>query len=153
MLKSMLIFCTMLFMLLFSAAVQGATKNKQPPVPLHNDTAKISVKKFNKPAIDKYRTDEDFNYKSDPEGGRPSLWTRFWIWVWYIITWLWRKIFAGIDSIPHGGQIFTYTLLAAAVGFLVYVILKSAGIDASRLFRGSGEKIGLPYSEHPRHQF
>ncbi|MGZ3873738.1 MAG: DUF4129 domain-containing protein [Mucilaginibacter sp.] len=125
--------------MLFTLLTGSALAEKKSPLKVQADTSKIAVKQFNKSALDKFRADKDFNYNGNGIG-KPSAWELFW-------AWLWNGIGKLFNRIPFGGRIFQYTLIAICVSFLVYVVLKSLGIDAINLWRGEAVKIGLSYNE------
>jgi len=122
-------------LLFFSTATAAPKKTKA--LRLNIDTAAINLQKFDKHAIDKFRSDKDFDYRGNGVGSEPTLWDRFW-------AWFWEKISSGF---AHGGSILLYTLLALFVAFLIYIILKAAGIDPTRLLKGSSQQVSLPYTE------
>jgi len=125
--------------LLFLSMVSAAPK-KNRVLRIKIDTAAINLQKFDKHAIDKFRSDKDFDYRGNGVGVEASLWERFW-------SWLWDKILRGVGSVPHGGTIIMYTLLLAGIIFLIYIILKAAGLDPAGLFRGSAQPLTLSYTE------
>jgi hypothetical protein len=129
-----------LLLALFMVSSGFANAKKHVPATLRLDTSKIQVKSFDKQAIEKYKADKEFNYNGEGVGVRESLWARFW-------SWVWDKITKGFAKVPYSGYFIQYTLLAVAIGFLIYFILKSVGIDAGRLLRGESQKVSLPYTE------
>lgn len=132
-------FCMIIMLLLFTGNVSAVPLKTKIPLKAITDTSKTVVKHFDQKAINKYKAEEDFNYNG-PGTGKPTLWQIFWDWVWYHIG----KLFA---SIPYGGKILKYLLIGASVGFLVYIIFKSLGLDLMRLWRGEAAKVAVPYSE------
>ncbi|WP_299589124.1 DUF4129 domain-containing protein [Mucilaginibacter sp.] len=127
-------------LLSFSFTAAPATV-KKIQAKVHTDTSKIQVKKFDEQALKRFKADKDFNYNSTAIGaGQPSLWDRFW-------NWLWNKITAWFEGVPYSGQVFKYLLLAMSVTLVIYVIIKSVGIEPGRLWRGEAAKTSLPYSE------
>jgi hypothetical protein len=40
-----------------------------------------------------------------------------------------------------------YLLIGGSIGFLVYIIFKSLGLDPIKLWRGEAAKVAVPYSE------
>jgi len=133
------VFFTLIFSLLLAGGAVSSVKKL--PVKTTYDTSKIATKTFDANALKKFTRDKDFNYSSQNfDDGRPSLLTRF-------VRWLERTLFGWIGSIPYGGTIVKYFLLALAIGLLVYVIFKSLGIDPGRLMRGEAKKVAVPYTE------
>ncbi|MGN6395494.1 MAG: DUF4129 domain-containing protein [Mucilaginibacter sp.] len=126
-------------MLLFISNVFAVPQKTKVSLKTTADSSKIVIKHFDQKAINKYRTDEDFNYNG-PGTGKPTLWKIFWDWVWDHIT----RLFRGI---PYGGKILEYLLIGGSVAFLAYVIFKSLGLDPIRLWRGEAAKVAVPYSE------
>jgi len=113
---------------------------RKTPARMRIDTSKIQVKKFDASAINKFRADKDFDYNNTHYVGQPSLWDRFW-------NWLWNILFGWIDQTTVGGSIMKYFLLTLSVSFLVFVVFKSLGIDPIKLWKGEAKKINVPYSE------
>ena len=136
MLQAKQFFCFITVCLLFLSMAAAAPK-KKPALRLHIDTASINLQKFDKHAIDKFRSDKDFDYRGNGVGSEPTLWDRFW-------AWFWEKALSGF---AHGGGILLYTLLGLFIGFLIYVILKAAGLDPARLLKGNSQQVSLPYTE------
>jgi len=112
---------------------------KKTPLKIISDTSKISARHFDQKALDKYKADKDFDY-SGQSIGKPSVWQRFWSWVWYQVG----RLF---DSIPYSGTALKYFFAVLAVAFLAFVIFKSLGIDPITFWRGEAAKIAVPYSE------
>jgi hypothetical protein len=125
---------------LFMAGGGFAANKKHLPAKVVTDTSKLQLKKFNEQAIEKFRTNKDFNYHGPGASYGMSLWERFWAWIWNTIT-------STLAHIPNGGSFLLYFFLTVAVGFLVYFILKSAGIDPIGIWQGNAKKIDLPYTE------
>jgi ABC-type dipeptide/oligopeptide/nickel transport system permease component len=120
--------------LAFSAA-------KKAPSKVQIDTSKVITRRFDANALSHFKKDSDFNYDTNnPTAGQPSLWQRFW-------SWLWNTISDWFQSVPYGGTILKYVFLALAVALLLYVILKSLDIDPIKLMRGEAKKINVPYNE------
>ncbi len=132
-------FVLTLLIALFLVSTKAAPVKKKLPAKVSIDTTKIAVKKFDANAIKKYKRDKEFNYTGEAVG-QPSLWERFW-------NWLWDKILSLFGRIPFIGPIFKYLLLGLAIALLTYVIFRSLGIDAMQLLRGDAKKIDLAYTE------
>jgi len=136
-------FFTLIVALLFLNTVYAGDKKivvKKSPAIVQFDTSKIQVNKFDAHALNKFKTDPDFNYNDDPDAGQPSLWSRFWAWVW-------NKLFGWMRRVPYSGTIVKYLLIAIAITLILWVISKSIGIDPVGLWRGEAKKIDVPYSE------
>lgn len=133
-------FSFVIFLAFFNTAHADVKKVavKKTPARERMDTSRIQVKKFDAHAVNKFRTDKDFNYTEAQDD--TSLWTRFWAWVW-------DKLFGWLKYTKYGGPILSYILIAAAVGLLIYVIAKSLDIDPIKLWRGEARKVDVPYSE------
>ncbi|HZY38723.1 MAG TPA: DUF4129 domain-containing protein [Mucilaginibacter sp.] len=124
-----------LFSLFCSVSFAGAKQRRGAKIV--NDTSHVNIRSFNKDAIEKFKSDKDFDYSGTGAAYRETLWARFW-------NWLWRKIFSGIAG---GGAALEYVMLGITTGLLVYFILKSAGVDASRLWRSESQKVDLEFTE------
>jgi len=126
-------------MLMLLLGSTGFAAGKKLPQQIKTDSSRIVVKKFDAGALQKFGSQKEFNYGGQSTG-EPSAWDIFWQWVWSLIT----RIFS---RIPYGGYILQYLLGILSVALLVYIILKSVGIDAVKLLRGESTKAGLAYSE------
>jgi len=129
------------------AANKTVKKVVTKPAVLVPDTANISVRRFNNAALDKYKAQPEFRYQETD--GSPSIWTRFWRWLrhWLHVR---RPVVKGKPSITLLYVIFKileYTIIAGAIGLIVFVIFKMAGVDLSFLFRRSSKAIAVPYTE------
>lgn len=130
-------------MFLFLPGLSAATVTavKKTPAKVQKDTSVIKVEKFNEQALNKFKADKDFNYDTNITGvGEPSLWSRFWRWLWHTIGHWFR-------SVPYGGQVLKYLFLGLSVLLLAYAIFKSLGMDPVRLWRGEAAKVAVPYTE------
>jgi hypothetical protein len=139
-----IIFSLLLSIFLLNGAF--AAGKKHVPAKIRPDSSKVEVRKISDHAIEKFSNDKEFDYR---EGASydVSAWARFWAWVAYIIDWLFGKIKNAFVSIPGSGTFFKYLLLAIAIGFLVFIVLKSLGIDISNLWRREPKKIQVPFTE------
>ena len=136
------LFALLLLLLLFAVQLNAkslaAPKKNAAKVVI--DIGTVQVKKFNAAALDKYKADKDFNYSGKTDIGEPSLWERFWNWVWDIVGGLFEKI-------PYSGIIIRYLILGICVALVVYIIFKAMGINPIRMLRGEPGKAGISYSE------
>jgi len=130
-------FTIILTLFLLNTAFAAA---KKTPAREITDTSKVVVKKFDANALNKFKADKDFNYNGDSTGAEPSLWDRFWSWVWDMITRMFSRI-------PYGGSIVKYVLLTLCIAFLAYVVFKSLGIDPIKILQGGARKTNITYSE------
>jgi len=136
-----------LLVLLSFAGYAGNVKPKaivkHAPLVLHTDTSRVQVRTFNSDALQKYAKDNDFKYDEGAIGGE-SWWSRFWHWLWGLIT----RLFSSKWS---GGNIFfkivQYLFYGAAIGFIIWAIFKIVGIDVVRLFKGRAKTVEIPYEE------
>jgi hypothetical protein len=149
------IVCCLLFTVAFKADAKNLPRKpvvkptitiKQTAIPVYDslrkDSSKVNLRSFNAVALDKYRNDQDFNYRTEKQ--ELSLWDRFWRWFWEIIDWL----FGGkqVSSGP-GLPFMKYIIWALALGLLIFAIIKLAGINLSNIFNRESKEIQLPYSE------
>ncbi len=140
-----------------AAAGKGAAVKKSQPVkthpikkaPLHlyKDTSNIQVRHFDQNAINRFKKDPKFNYNDSEGAGEPSFLEKLWMWILYILFgWMKNAHFNGTWL----GVLLTllkYLIYAAALAFLVFVIVKAFGIDPINLLRGNSKRIDIPYSE------
>lgn len=119
------------------------------PATLVLDTSNIPVHHFSQAALDKYRSQPDFQYKETNRS--TSAWNRFWAWFWHWLRGLFQfKRAKGHRSLTAVNVILTileYVVIAAAVGAIVLFIIKMAGVDMSFLFRRRSKAVPMPYSE------
>ena len=128
------------FFALFTLSATAGAAKKHLPEKIQTESSKIEVKTFNEQAIQKFKADKDFNYNGEAANFDGSLWSRFWDWVW-------QKLGNLFTDVPYGGYILKYTLLALSVGFLIYIIFKSLGIDVVKLWKGDARKVNMSYTE------
>ena len=76
-----------------SKAQAHAAKPKQEKQEMKIDSSQITPSKFDKRAISDYKEQKEFQY-DQIEGQQLSLWERFWMWFWKMIS----KIFVGAAS-------------------------------------------------------
>ena len=115
-------------------------KPAKAPLKLYTDSSKITVRSFDANAIKHFKADKDFNYTDHPGAGETSVWERLW-------EWLWQHLFGWIGRTKYGGKVIEYTLLAAGIIFIIYVVSKSLGIDPIQVLMGGSRKIEVPYTE------
>jgi hypothetical protein len=129
-----------LFVLLSFAVHAGGIKAKPGAKHLVKvlriDSSKVQVRSFNNDAIQQYTKDKDFQY-DEGKLAEMSLWSRFWHWIWGLLS-------AGVAG---GFSLFAIILFIAFIGFLVYVVIKVSGINIGHVFRGRAKQIDIPYSE------
>jgi len=123
----------LLFVLLAVVPAQGGLLQAQPAkIPI--DSSRLTVRSLPANALQKYRDDEEFNYKQQhPEG--ISLWERFWYWM-YQHSRINNKLMAVVAKILLWG----FCIFA-----FIYAILKFTGMDGIGLFTGNKKQDGLDY--------
>lgn len=106
------------------------------PRPMAMDSTKPELREIRGAALDTYRQDEDFRYRTVQK--ELSLWDRFWLW-------FWRKVnaFFGRKGVQKGTEFFIY---GAAILLILFAIYKFAGMDRRKLFRSSG-KNSIDFTE------
>jgi len=105
------------------------------------DNYPIEVRSFNKERLMEYARDKHFQYKQGK--GQLNWWARFWSWVWYNI----RRVFEGMRIGNGTWTVLKYVLLIIAIGFLVFIALKLAGVDVIKVIAGKSAKTTIPYTE------
>jgi len=153
----LLLVCFLLFSLPAKSGVKGLAKKplKKTIVPagpliitsdadsLRLDTSKIAVHSFNADSIEKYNNSPDFNYDKNTKKAGLSWRDRFWRWIWELI----EKLFgSGPSSTPSFGFL-KYVVWAMALGLVVFIIVKLAGIKISNIFNRKSKEIQIPYTE------
>lgn len=125
---------------MLTGAVQyGHAANKI--VTTATDSSNVQVRSFDKEKLAEYAKDKNFRYQETKE--QLNGWQKFWSWVWYNM----RRLFSGWHINDTAGLIFKYLLLTIAIGFLVFIILKLAGVDVVKIMTGKSAKTALPYTE------
>src|SRR4051812_29629217 len=84
------------------------------------DTVKPALRSFNRQVLEQYKKDKDFDY-TDKNKENESWWDRFWR-----NFWNWLAELFGDRSAPEkpNTSLIKYILVAAAVGGLLFVIVK-----------------------------
>jgi hypothetical protein len=149
----LLLFCC----LLLAAPVKPVTKaSKKTPAVVKvyrtmYDSSKVNGRHYNAAAMNKYSDSTQFNYEEQAKAKKKAglnLWHRFWTWVWEEL----EKLFGGPSSPSHPKQtpsfdFVKYIMLAIALGLLVFVIIKMAGMNIANIFNRTPKNINIPYSE------
>ncbi|MCZ4223805.1 DUF4129 domain-containing protein [Pedobacter rhodius] len=124
-----------LFCLLFASGYSYA-QNLKPQVKqiVKSDTSQITPAKFNKEALQAYAEQKEFQY-DDSLRRDLSLWDRFWMWFWRMVS----KLFTGAASNP----ISKYFFIGIGVAILLYIIIKIIGSE--NIFARKSKETILPY--------
>ena len=112
---------------------------------LKSDTsASVNIRHFDDSALKSYSKQPEFQYQEDVTD--LSWWTRFWRWFW---NW-----FFHLFQFKKGGavlsviwQILEILLIGAGLVALIFVILKSIGIDLLGIVKRKPTTVSIPYSE------
>jgi hypothetical protein len=130
-------------------AIAKPAKAAAKPATLVLDTSNVAVRQLSKAALDKYRSQPDFQYKETEVS--ISAWDRFWRWFWHWLRSLFQfKPVKGHPSMTVMNVILTilkYVVLTGCVGAIIYFIFKMAGVDLSFLFRRKSKAVPIPYTE------
>ena len=147
----LLLFCFLLLAVSFKPDAK-VVKTQPPTIKIikpkiyhtQYDSAKVNVRHFNTAAIDKYRNDPGFNYDEKANAGL-SWWQKLWRWIWELID----KLFSGKQSSSSAPSFsfLPYIIMAVAIGLLIFVIIKMAGINVANIFNRDPKNISIPYSE------
>lgn len=125
------------FFLFFLGSYVGATTISEKKVTY--DSAAIVVKKIPSGELEKLQADEDYRYVRTIISPPKTAWERF-------KEWFWKKINDLFDN-KTGNltiRIITYLVVAAAIFFLVFLMLKN---DARFLFYKKGSMIATDFTE------
>ncbi len=133
------VFCCSLWWLLPSTAIAAVTALDSLPKPAMHDSAAVTVRQFDRAALDAIRADPDFRYEE--QALDLSWWKRFKQWLAY----KWRELFSRDGSL----SLLNGTLIAVGVAALCYLILKLLGMDAASLFSRKSKRAPLDFTEHP----
>jgi hypothetical protein len=107
------------------------------------DTTHLTVRVFNADSIKAYQKNPRFQYHDDLSAKGTSLWTRFWMWFWQVMS----RLFSFGPLKGHSFEFLKYVFFVLAAGFVVFIIFKVLGIDMVRMFRRESRAIDIPYSE------
>lgn len=139
MLRAACLFIFLITATLCHAAADTAKVHK--PAVLVVDSSQVTPRHVDTAALHAYKKLPEFNYQEEYSG--PSLWTRFWRWFWGLFdfgtsrnrtiwTWFWIVI--------------KYLFLGGAIAGLIFLVMKSAGLNLLSLFRRK-PYTSLEYSE------
>ncbi len=148
----------LLVFVLFAVVANGnvtakKTVHKKPhtshtaPLHLYKDASNIPLKHFDQQALTKFSKNPDFNYADHAGAGEMSLLEKIWLWI-KDVLFGWTKN-AHIDG-TWAGLIFTvlkYLLYAAALAFVIFIVIKAIGIDFTSLLRRRSRKTDIAYTE------
>jgi len=111
----------------------GAAANKHI---IKNDSSKVALRNFDQQKIKRYRDQAAFQYDDDVPA--ESLWDKFWKWFWNIINSL-------LKDGTSGGFI-KYTVMVALAALIIFVLVKTAGLDLRVVF-GRSKPAQIPFYE------
>lgn len=127
-----------LFFLLCSILYSTDSFCVNESVTIKNDSSKTEVRRPNPEEQKKILEDKDYKY--DRVGPAPkSAWERFTEWFWRWVD----KIFSSTGG-KIGFNIFKYLLIAAAIGIIIYLLLKN---NFRALFYGKSASVQIDFSE------
>lgn len=101
------------------------------------DSSAVTIRQFDRVALDAIRVDPDFQYEE--QGPDLSWWKRFKQWLGY----KWQEMFTREGSL----SLLNGTLIVLGVTALCYLILKLLGMDAAGLFSRKAGKTPLDFME------
>jgi hypothetical protein len=130
-------------------AAHKPAKAAAKPLTMVSDSSNIPVRHFSGAALDKYRSQPEFQYQKTEIS--TSAWTRFWRWFWHWLHSLFQiKHAKGRPSVGFVYvilKILEYAFIIGAVCLIVFFAFKMAGIDLSFLFRRRSRAVPIPYTE------
>jgi len=134
-----------LFILAINAAqgsVQKKPEHKAAAVVKVDTSSHVNIRSFDKATLKKYSDRPEFKYNSGNEelSWWDRLWIRFWAWFWSLF------MFKGLSVLGVILNIIEILLIVAAVGGLIYAILKAVGMDPRTLLSKTPPPT-VPYSE------
>jgi hypothetical protein len=134
-----------LFILAINAAhgsVQKKPEHRAAAVVKVDTSAGVNIRSFDKATLTKYSDRPEFKYNSGNEelSWWDRLWIRFWAWFWSLF------MFKGLSVLGVILNIIEILLIVAAVGGLIYAILKAVGMDPRTLLSKTPPPT-VPYSE------
>ncbi|EOR95434.1 hypothetical protein ADIARSV_1435 [Arcticibacter svalbardensis MN12-7] len=138
--KRLLIFCILICLHLnLKAGITTKSDGVKKVVVLRADTSRVILRSFNVEALKIYKRSPGFNYSTQTPAS--NWWGRFWQWVWLKL----EKLLGRKETKTNSNAFITYLLIAAAVGFTVYVVMKILGLD--HIFKRTAKQAGLAYDE------
>lgn len=156
MLRKLTFVLTLLLFVTITGKAAAVTKNKpskahyhihKAPLPLYHDTSTVQVKHFDANAINHFKKDPQFNYTDYSGAGETSFLERLW-------RWIIERLFGWTKHAKLGGGfnssflwVIKYIFYAILVAFVVFVVIKSFGLDLMRLFRRRSKKIAAQHTE------
>ncbi len=146
-------FLLFLFFILTADLGYGAVVKFDKPKPritkpaiLQADTSTlVSVRHLDSTALKAYSKQPEFQYKE--ESTDISWWTRFWRLFWRWIAHLFDFGSRGLTIFAIVWQIIEILLVAAGLAAVVFLILKSVGINVLNIFQRKPTAVPIPYSE------
>lgn len=146
----------LLAFLCFAPAFAGQPKHiekkadkREPPAVLKVDSASVvDVRTFNADSLKKFSKQPEFDYREQELSLDTSWWTRFWRWFWHLFVGKKQTDGKASDFWVVFFKVIEYTLVGMGVAAIIFVILKIAGVDISRIFGKKSTAINLPYSEY-----
>lgn len=133
--KSVVKYLLSLLLLFLSVNCDAQTfaQAKNEPV-IQIDSSNISPAKFNKEEIDHYKDQKEFQY-DELQVRQLSIWDRFWMWFWNMIS----RLFATAAS----NSLSRYFFIGLGVALVLYIILKAIGTE--NIFSKKSKEAILPY--------
>ncbi len=122
------------FLPVINKAQAQVAKPKQEKHEMRTDSSQITPSKFDKRAISDYKEQKEFQY-DQIEGRQLSLWERFWMWFWKMIS----KLFVGAAS----NSVSKYLFIGLGIALLAFLIVKMIG--AKNIFSKKPLETILPY--------
>jgi len=117
------------------------------PLPLYHDTSAVLLKHFDANAINRFKKDPQYNYTDYSGAGETSFLERLWRWIIeHLFGWM-RHAKLGSGFNGSFLWVLKYLFYAILIAFVVFVVIKSFGLDLIRLFRRRSKKIPGPYAE------
>ena len=106
------------------------------------DSSRIQVRKFDRLALEDYRSDRDFNYGEIKRAAAPGVLERFWHWFWDLFPDLKVK-----KALAAKWSLLKYPFMLLGIAVIVFAIIKLTGMDFRSVFFRRSKQVDLPYSE------
>ncbi|HWD90557.1 MAG TPA: DUF4129 domain-containing protein [Mucilaginibacter sp.] len=110
---------------------------------LVSDTGKLTVRRLDSAALNRYSRDPDFNYTHERTEQQMSWWERLWNRFWRWVDSLFPKFSGGGNVVA----VIKFLLIAAFAFLIIWLITRLFKIDLLRLFGKKKNDDGIPYSE------
>ncbi|SKB45056.1 hypothetical protein [Daejeonella lutea] len=133
-------FILVLFLLLALGTIPQSFSavNVKKPNRIQLDSSLVVAKSFNQAALDKHRSDSDFQYGEKYQTAL-SWWDRFW-------KWFWNQFSSAVSDSTSSNLARNVSAIILA-GLIIFLVIKFSGAGVLQLFTGKARVVPLAYAE------